>query len=81
MRNKIVCVKKHRCFDIGQIYYYESILEDYYKSILEDRRYFIVFYGREIDGYGSRAFNEDTFKEFFQSILEYRNQKIDKILE
>ena len=73
MRNKIVCVKKRRCFDIGQIYYYESISKDH--------RYFIVFYGREINGYGARAFDEDTFKEFFQSILEYRNQKIDKILE
>ena len=77
--NKVICIKNYYKFDIHNIYECEQ------NSLYPGHHY--VRHGKEIVGngliavFGYLLFDDNEFNKYFISIKEYRNNKIDKILE
>ena len=72
---KVVCIKKDEYFEVGLHYFYEKSV---YYSYFTD--HFDVFYDKIINGIVGRTYNKYSFEEFFQTVQEYRDRKIDLIL-
>ena len=69
---KVICIKAELVFEIGMSYKYTRI------PFINGIYFYKIFTSPDDDAY---IYTESRFIECFTTLQEYRNQKINKILE